>query len=54
MTIDGNTFFGPVITEIPTGADADALFDAVVTLGRSTAFSQMQRPRSGPPILTEG
>ncbi|MGU3432491.1 hypothetical protein ACNHUS_05690 [Actinomycetes bacterium M1A6_2h] len=52
VAIDGRTLFGPVITEIPTGRDADDLLDAVAVLARSSAFAQLQRPRSGPPRLT--
>lgn len=52
VAVDGRTFFGPVITEIPTGSEADDLFEALVLLARSRSFAQLQRPRSGPPILT--
>lgn len=52
VTVDGRTFFGPVITEIPTGAAADDLLDALVVIARTPAFAQLQRPRSGPPTLT--
>ncbi|MGN7131714.1 mycothiol-dependent nitroreductase Rv2466c family protein [Rhodococcoides corynebacterioides] len=51
VSIDGRTFFGPVITAVPTGDAADELFDAVVVLARSADFAQLQRPRSGPPVL---
>nr|WP_307851939.1 hypothetical protein [Williamsia sp. CHRR-6] len=54
VAIDGRTFFGPVITEIPTGDAADDLLDAVAVLARTPAFAQLQRPRSGPPTLTTG
>ena len=52
VTIDGRTFFGPVITEIPTGDAADNLLDALAVVARTPAFAQLQRPRSGPPTLT--
>jgi len=54
VAVDGRAFFGPVITHIPTGDEATELFDAVVVLAHSSAFAQMQRPRSGPPTLTNG
>ncbi len=54
VTIDGRAFFGPVITEIPSGDTATEMFDAVVLLARSPAFAQMQRPRSGLPTLSRG
>lgn len=47
--IDGHAFFGPVLTEIPTGARADELFDALATMAAEPGFAQFQRPRSGPP-----
>lgn len=52
VAIDGRTFFGPVITEIPTGDAADDLLDALAVVARTPAFAQLQRPRSGPPTLT--
>lgn len=52
VSIDGRTFFGPVITEIPTGDAADDLLDALAAVARTPAFAQLQRPRSGPPTLT--
>ena len=52
VAVDGRTFFGPVITEIPTGDAADDLLDAVAVIARTPAFAQLQRPRSGPPTLT--
>ncbi|MGJ0118838.1 mycothiol-dependent nitroreductase Rv2466c family protein [Williamsia sp. MIQD14] len=51
VTVDGRTFFGPVITEIPMGAAADDLLDALAVVARTPAFAQLQRPRSGPPTL---
>ncbi|MBE7191365.1 MAG: DsbA family protein [Gordonia polyisoprenivorans] len=52
VTVDGRTFFGPVVTEIPTGQEADDLLDALAVVARTPAFAQLQRPRSGPPTLT--
>lgn len=52
VSIDGRVFFGPVITEIPTGEAADDLLDALAVVARTPAFAQLQRPRSGPPALT--
>ncbi len=52
VAVDGRTFFGPVITEIPTGEAADDLFAALAAIARTSAFAQLQRPRSGPPTLT--
>lgn len=51
VSVDGNAFFGPVLMSIPTGGAATELFDAVAALGRTAAFSQIQRPASGPPEM---
>lgn len=50
--IDGRFFFGPVLTAIPDGPEGDELFDALRTLSATSAFAQLQRPRSGPPTFT--
>ncbi|MGZ8177978.1 mycothiol-dependent nitroreductase Rv2466c family protein [Williamsia sp. SKLECPSW1] len=52
VAVDGRTFFGPVLTEIPAGEAADDLLDALTVVARTPAFAQLQRPRSGPPTLT--
>ncbi len=49
--IDGHAFFGPVLTEVPTGADADKLFDGLLAIADTPAFAQLERPRVGPPAL---
>ncbi|PXW27004.1 UNVERIFIED_CONTAM: DSBA-like thioredoxin domain-containing protein [Williamsia faeni] len=47
--IDGQCFFGPVLTAIPGRSDGDQLFDAIATLARTPSFAQLQRPHNGPP-----
>ena len=47
LVLEGVGFFGPVLTAIPRGDDAVALFDAVRTLTATSAFSEMKRRRSG-------
>ncbi|QTI68718.1 DsbA family protein [Gordonia polyisoprenivorans] len=49
----GRAYFGPVLTGIPGRDEADRLFDALTTLAGTTAFAQVERPRSGPPNLAE-
>ena len=49
--IDGHAFFGPVLTDVPTGADADKLFDGLLAIADTPAFAQLERPRVGPPAL---
>lgn len=49
--IDERAFFGPVLTEVPAGEDADRLFDGLVAVADTAAFAQLERPRVGPPVL---
>jgi 2-hydroxychromene-2-carboxylate isomerase len=46
VTIDGHTFFGPVLTSLPERAAGRALFDAVAVVAATPEFSQLQRPRA--------
>jgi 2-hydroxychromene-2-carboxylate isomerase len=43
---DGPGFFGPVVVPIPTGEDADRLFDAVSLLATVPQFSELKRARN--------
>ena len=43
---DGPAFFGPVISSVPRGDAALALFDAVVTLARWPGFAELKRERA--------
>lgn len=40
---DGPSFFGPVISRVPRGREALALWEAVETLGRHAGFSELKR-----------
>ena len=40
---DGPSFFGPVISRVPRGADAVALWEAVETLAHHTWFAELKR-----------
>lgn len=51
--IADRAFFGPVLTGIPSAADADRLFDGLSALATTEAFAQIERPRQGPPDLAE-
>ncbi|WP_100470976.1 mycothiol-dependent nitroreductase Rv2466c family protein [Mycobacteroides abscessus] len=44
LTIDGHTFFGPVLAAVPKRDSARTLFDAVAALAATPQFSQLQRP----------
>jgi hypothetical protein len=48
---DGPAFFGPVISRIPTGDEAVALWDAVMTLASWPGFAELKRSlREMPPL----
>lgn len=40
---DGPSFFGPVISRVPRGPEALALWEAIETLGRHPGFSELKR-----------
>jgi len=46
---DGSSFFGPVISKAPKGADALALWDAVTALGTNPYFSELKPLDPQPP-----
>lgn len=46
---DGPSFFGPVINRAPKGAEAVALWEAVVALGSNPHFSELKRSLRGRP-----
>ena len=41
ICIDGECFFGPVLTAIPSNDEGDELFDALRTLSATSAFAQL-------------
>lgn len=46
---DGASFFGPVISRAPRGAEALDLWNAVTTLGANPCFSELKRSLRGRP-----
>ncbi|WP_031464513.1 hypothetical protein [Sciscionella sediminilitoris] len=53
-TIDGRTFFGPVLTEPPGPDEGRALFEALATVAAVPAFAELRRNRTGAPTLAKG
>lgn len=46
LSIEGRPgFFGPVVVPIPTGEEADRLFDGVALISQVPAFSELKRAR---------
>lgn len=45
VSVDGNAFFGPVLTSVPTTEQTAPLFTALATLANTSSFTQLQRPR---------
>lgn len=45
ITLDGSTFFGPVLSSIPKGEQAVRVFEAVRTLAGTEPFAEMKRAR---------
>jgi len=48
---DGLSFFGPVISRVPSDEDAVPLWDAVTTLARFPGFAEMKRSLREKPAL---
>lgn len=52
VALNGTAFFGPVITRVPRGEEAGALFDASVTLASFPHFFELKRSRTEDPDAT--
>jgi 2-hydroxychromene-2-carboxylate isomerase len=52
IVVDGNAYFGPVLTRVPGPEEGVALLNAVLTVATSPGFAVLQRPH-GPPSIGE-
>ncbi len=51
--VNGVSFFGPVITRVPTGEEAGTLWDATVALAAYPYFFELKRERTESPQVAE-
>jgi protein-disulfide isomerase-like protein with CxxC motif len=51
ISVDGNSFFGPVVTPIPRGQAAAALWDGVMLVAKTDGFFELKRSRTRDPIF---
>jgi len=52
ISVDGISFFGPVISPIPRGDDAGRLWDGVLLVAGSDGFFELKRSRTRDPIFS--
>jgi protein-disulfide isomerase-like protein with CxxC motif len=51
ISVDGASFFGPVVSPIPRGEDAARLWDGVLLVAKTDGFFELKRSRTRDPIF---
>ena len=51
ISVQGTSFFGPVLSPIPRGADAAQLWDGVMLVAKTDGFFELKRSRTRDPIF---
>jgi protein-disulfide isomerase-like protein with CxxC motif len=51
ISVNGISFFGPVVSPIPRGADAAKLWDGVLAVAGTDGFFELKRSRTRDPIF---
>ncbi len=51
ISVEGTSFFGPVVSPIPRGAAAAALWDGVLLVAKTDGFFEIKRSRTREPIF---
>jgi 2-hydroxychromene-2-carboxylate isomerase len=51
ISVNGTSFFGPVLSPIPRGADAARLWDGVMLVSKTDGFFELKRSRTRDPIF---
>ena len=51
ISLDGTSFFGPVLSPIPRGQDAARLWDGVLLVAETDGFFELKRSRTRDPIF---
>jgi 2-hydroxychromene-2-carboxylate isomerase len=51
ISVEGASFFGPVVSPIPRGAAAAALWDGVMLVAKTDGFFEIKRSRTRDPVF---
>jgi hypothetical protein len=51
ISVDGTSFFGPVMSPIPRGQEAARLWDGVMLVAKTDGFFELKRSRTRDPIF---